>query len=851
MAKKESTPTPGPDKKTIKEIEGIKKTLKSIQEIKPPDLSETVDQASKYLKNLEAVKAVQAELNALAEFSVDLTKQGHEALKEARKTGVHLTSDEKTAFAMKRKALKVQEDQAKHLQEELKLRGEIYKTGARLSKELKAREKSAKKLAELEDKYKDSVGEGLGFIDDLNDKIKEIPIVGGILSKALGLDEMKEELTKKFSGYIAKAIDPASAKQKEASDAALKGYDEQVAKLNLVTDAAGNITGVMEEIPEAAEEAASAIGSITDETKKASKGAEEIGDGLEKSAPKAKGLIASMGPMLVLALAIGAAMALFEGALELDKEITELARGLGTSKEEAHEVHHELTAIASQSKIVGVNAAALGESYMELAKSMGVSKLANKEMAETQIYLKKQIGMSADEASSFQQMSMAGGKSAEQNLAVIQAGVKEFSGGLMNYKEVAKDIGTSSKAVQASYKGNIAALTKAVVTAKKFGMTLDQTKKSADSILDVESSLEAEMKANVLTGKNMNLNAARELALKGDTAGAMEEMMAQAGGYDELMEMAPYQQKAVADAMGMTVDEMIKGAEHQKNLNNMAKDLGITLDKNGRMSEADLQKALSMGDAEAKKLALQQQQADAQEKMALAVDNIKAAFASIMDGPLGMIVDAFSAILGNAAVLKGIITAIAIAAIPFAVSMAASAIAAISTMSAMTLGIGALAAAAGIAVTVAAMNSESDKSKAKTESVSTQEDAQIDPDGGLVVKGKKGTFQLHKDDSLIAGTDLDAPSKESSSVASKPVESDGGSILGDIASTLMNSLGASSAPAPASGNAEVVALLKELIAKVDQPVNINIGGRVVQELDRMITMNKTYNTKGDNTYGAT
>jgi hypothetical protein len=184
--------------------------------------------------------------------------------------------------------------------------------------------------------------------------------------------------------------------------------------------------------------------------------------------------------------------------------------------------------------------------------------------------------------------------------------------------------------------------------------------------------------------------------------------------------------------------------------------------------------------------------------------------------------------------------------------MAGLAISAIATMSALTLGIGGVAIAAGIATAaVAAASNRKTAEEGAKKTVSTQEDAQIDPDGGLVVKGKKGTFQLHKDDSLIAGTDLDAPSKESSSVASKPVESDGGSILGDIASTMMNSLGASSAAAPASGNAEVVALLKELIAKVDQPVNINIGGRVVQELDRMITMNKTYNTKGDNTFGAT
>jgi hypothetical protein len=48
--------------------------------------------------------------------------------------------------------------------------------------------------------------------------------------------------------------------------------------------------------------------------------------------------------------------------------------------------------------------------------------------------------MSADEASAFQKMSMAGGKSAEQNLAVIKTSVESMTGGMMNYKDVAKDI---------------------------------------------------------------------------------------------------------------------------------------------------------------------------------------------------------------------------------------------------------------------------------------------------------------------------------------------------------------------------------------------------------------------------
>jgi len=487
--------------------------------------------------------------------------------------------------------------------------------------------------------------------------------------------------------------------------------------------------------------------------------------------------------------------------------------------------------------------------------------------------------MSADEASSFQKLSMAGGKTAEQNLAVIQAGVEKMSGGLMNYKDVAKDIGNSSKAVQASYKGNIAALTKAVVTAKKFGMTLDQTKKSADSILDVESSLEAEMKANVLTGKNMNLNAARELALKGDTAGAMEEMMNQAGGYDDLMKMAPYQQKAVAEAMGMTVDEMIGAAEHQKNLNAMADDLGITLDENGKMSEEQMAIAMNSDSAEAKKLALLQQQNDAQEKMGVFTDKLSAAF-SKLTGPIMELIDPLLAMLDPLFEIVDFLMPAISAAFNFFLQPIKSVMGAlggivkifkgdflegIHDIGAAVLGffmkpftlvydlivgffpnVGKLVDKAinfmkdklkgllpnwalkllGMGPDDKSKDAGKDPQKSKAQQEGAEKkvhDAHIAPDGGLLVSGGKGTYQLDKSDSVIAGTNLEGGS--------------GG--------------GSTSAAAPASGNAEVVALLKELIKKVDQPVSINIGGRVVQELDRMITMNKTYNTKGDNTYGAT
>jgi hypothetical protein len=48
---------------------------------------------------------------------------------------------------------------------------------------------------------------------------------------------------------------------------------------------------------------------------------------------------------------------------------------------------------------------------------------------------------------------------------------------------------------------------------------------------------------------------------------------------------------------------------------------------------------------------------------------------------------------------------------------------------------------------------------------------------------------------------------------------------------------------------EVTGLLKELIAKVEQPVMVNIGGRVVDEMEKQTSLRRTYNTKMDSGYG--
>jgi hypothetical protein len=125
-------------------------------------------------------------------------------------------------------------------------------------------------------------------------------------------------------------------------------------------------------------------------------------------------------------------------------------------------------------------------------------------------------------------------------------------------------------------------------------------------------------------------------------------------------------------------------------------------------------------------------------------------------------------------------------------------------------------------------------------------DAQIDPSGGLVVSGAKGTYQLDKQDSVVAGTDLGKGAGTSTSDSGM-----GG--LGDLAASLMGGVSAligGGSSAPAQDNSEIASLLKQLIAATSQPVSINIGGKVIDEIEKQTTLRKTYNTKMDSAHGA-
>jgi hypothetical protein len=78
----------------------------------------------------------------------------------------------------------------------------------------------------------------------------------------------------------------------------------------------------------------------------------------------------------------------------------------------------------------------------------------------------------------------------------------------------------------------------------------------AQSLLNFESSISSELEAELLTGKNLNLEQARYLALTGDAAGAAAEVAKQVGTSADFGKMNVIQQEALAKAAGMTRDQL-------------------------------------------------------------------------------------------------------------------------------------------------------------------------------------------------------------------------------------------------------------------------------------------------------
>lgn len=284
-----------------------------------------------------------------------------------------------------------------------------------------------------------------------------------------------------------------------------------------------------------------------------------------KDAGSALGSMISMAPKLMAGLGLGlltGAVSFLMGAFgEVDQQVSDIGKEFGYSRKEAMGLRDASIDIAGEMGVVGVNSKEVVKNIGTVSEMMGgldigaqlaSGNAAAKQLVKDTTLLTEKFQMSKEEVESMHTLSSITGKS----MGELAGTAAKMGGGLMTSKQAMKALAGVPKEVAVAFKGIPAQLAAAAQKAKLLGHDLKKVQDIGDGMLDIEQSLEKEMEARVLTGKNLQLDKARELALNGDIAGLQDELLKQAGGLEDFTKMNRIQQKAMADAMGMSVEEM-------------------------------------------------------------------------------------------------------------------------------------------------------------------------------------------------------------------------------------------------------------------------------------------------------
>jgi hypothetical protein len=355
--------------------------------------------------------------------------------------------------------------------------------------------------------------------------------------------------------------------------------------------------------------------------------------------PLLKG-IKALGPALKKAFG---PLAILMEIMKIDKVIGDMAKGLNMNYQEATQLKSEMTSVANESGNNFVTSQKLSQTLMEINKSLGTGVQLSDEMLVQFTEMREMAGFTNEELMGIAKISMSTGKEmnditgefmAQAKLSSVQNGV------LLNEKELLKSIKDVSAATTLSLGQNPVELAKAVATAKSLGMELSAVENIASGMLDFEQSIAAELQAELLTGKEINLEKARQAALDNDLATLAEEVAKNVGSAAEFGKMNRIQQDAIAKSVNMSREDLAKTLFVQEQLRGatgeQAEEQAALINK--RIEEVGLaqaQKEMAQDGVEGLR-----QQASMADRLTAAMDKLNEVFVSLIE-PLMPILDIF------------------------------------------------------------------------------------------------------------------------------------------------------------------------------------------------------------------
>jgi hypothetical protein len=286
----------------------------------------------------------------------------------------------------------------------------------------------------------------------------------------------------------------------------------------------------------------------------------------------------SLVPLAIIDLLVKGIKFFVDAMFAASKQIADFQRNLAVSRDNASEIRDRFFEISDRAKILADTQTGnliLQKDLVEAQESFNaalglavdLSTKQNEEFTAQFTNIKKFYNLNEQEQKGLVNLNATNNKTLDETknnilgqAALYRMNTKEA----INIRKVFKEVLTTSNATKLSIKGGSDALTQAVINAQKLGVTLDSLGKIADNLLNFEQSISAELEAELITGRDLNLERARAAALMNDQVTLTEEvnrLVKDAGPDFEKNRIA---MQASANAIGISVEELADMITQQK-----------------------------------------------------------------------------------------------------------------------------------------------------------------------------------------------------------------------------------------------------------------------------------------------
>lgn len=404
----------------------------------------------------------------------------------------------------------------------------------------------------------------------LENQLKSLEVGSKEYNRANELLQLATDEAKAFEekiGYQDKfnsAIDETLKKQKNVHNS-LGITGKLVKGLGGLLEAAG-FEDLTEEIDLAKEKMNEMAISLTNNGEKAAGFVGTMKVGLTGLKSLGKSILSSLtDPLVVLTIATKAIKGLIDLSNEYGKNVAEVATSFGVAGKNAEEVYKTIEHASS----INYFPEELLKGQQAYNEALGMNLKFNQENAETMQDLTTRLGYSGDAAAKLMQLSAATGENyydmSKDAASTVTNFNKQNKTGI-SLKKVMETIAGASASTRFNIKGGTKGLAEAASIAAKYGMSMDEVAQSAKSLLNFEESISSELEAELLTGKDLNLEKLRYAALTGDTATQLKEQERLVRQNFKSLKGNVIAQESFAKSIGMSTEDVAKMVEQQERI---------------------------------------------------------------------------------------------------------------------------------------------------------------------------------------------------------------------------------------------------------------------------------------------